>query len=311
MTDLVAHYGLAEMPFRLTPDGRHFFESAGHARAVAHLVFGLEQAEGFIVVTGEVGAGKTTLIERLWSELDRSQFAVARIVTSQLDGDDLLRLVCRGFGAEAVGGKAVLVESLAERLRALRAGGRRAVLAVDEVQGLSPDALEELRMLSNLMEGHAPLLQTLLFGQPQFRRTLASADLDQLRQRVLASFHLGPLDAAETHGYVLHRLRGAGWSGRPGWDEACSARVHAHSGGVPRRINRLCARLLLYGALERAETITAAMVDRTAAELDADLAGGEPAAAAAPDLRERIDQLEDRLRRRETTFRRLMELLGA
>jgi len=297
-----AFYDLRAAPFQLTPDSRFYFESRAHARAVAHLTFGLAQGEGFIVVTGEVGAGKTTLLEHLLGQLDHETYAVARVNTTQVSGDDLFRLAMAGYGidvarsdrmgADGIGAdrmgadKATLLLRFAEVLSEHRLSGRRCLLVVDEVQNLSLAALEELRMLSNLTEGGRASLQTILLGQPQFRAMLASPDLDQLRQRVLASYHLGPLSREETSRYILHRLGTVGWRGRPRWDEAAFAAVFAHSGGLPRRINRLCGRVLLYGALEETDEITAAMVEATAEELARDLEGGDPEAGdlAAGDL---------------------------
>lgn len=272
-------YGLHEHPFQMTPDARLYFPSTAHERAHAHLTYGLAQHEGFIVVTGEVGAGKTTLIERLCEELDPHGFVIARISTTLISGDDMLRLVADAFGAEPEGNKAAVLRGIAS---ALRHSGRRHLLIVDEAQGLVPAALEELRMLSNLTHPGQPPLQTLLMGQPQLRRLLVSPALAQLRQRVLASYHLGGLSREETHAYVMHRLRAVGWAGRPRWEEAALDLVHAHSEGLPRRINRLCARVLLSGALEGTDELTAGMVAMVAQELEQDLGGGAMIRAPAP-----------------------------
>ena len=309
-----SHYGFTGSPFQLTPDARFFFGSRAHSRAIAHLTFGLAQAEGFIVVTGEVGSGKTMLVERLWSQLDRNTYALARVSTTQLSGDELLRLVLAGFEVATHGlDKAAMLLAFQEALRQHRLTGRRCLLAVDEAQNLSLAALEELRMLSNLAEDGRASLQTILLGQPQFRRTLASPELDQLRQRVLASYHLGPLDPAETRAYVEHRLATVGWTGAPEIEAAAFAAVHRHSGGLPRRINRLCARLLLYGALEQAKILTAAMVDGTAHELDQDLEGPPGSIVQEPILREdlqgRVAALEAAAARRERVLQRLLDLL--
>jgi putative secretion ATPase (PEP-CTERM system associated) len=274
-------YGFSAPPFQLTPDSRFFFASRAHARALAHMTFGLAHDEGFIVVTGEIGAGKTTLIERLLSELDREVFAVARISTTQVSGDDLFRLAMAGFGVNAPqASKATLLLACEEVLREHRMAGRRSLLIVDEVQNLSLEALEELRLLSNLSAGGRASLQTLLVGQPQFRRTLASPELAQLRQRVLAACHLGPIEREETRGYVLHRLTTVGWRGTPSFEETAFDLVYDASGGIPRRINRLCGRVLLAGALQGASEITTTMVAGAAAELARDLEG------VPPDLRD-------------------------
>ena len=324
-------YNFTGMPFQLTPDSRFFYSSRGHGRAIAHLIYGLSQGEGFIIVTGEVGAGKTTLVERLWSELDRETYTLARINTTQVSNDDLFRLTMAAFGIQTdATDKATLIRLFAAMLAEHRAEGRRCLLVVDEVQNLTLAALEELRMLSNITEGGQASLQTILLGQPQFRRKLASPDLDQLRQRVLASYHLGPLDAAETRGYIEHRLREVDWQDDPAFTEEAFAAIYRHTGGMPRRINRLAARVLLYAALEEAHEIDARIVDATADELHADLEGGgegvgeselgaeviplRPAHAAeartVAELQRRIEVLEEIVARRERVFQRLMDVFG-
>ncbi|MBY0338170.1 MAG: AAA family ATPase [Acetobacteraceae bacterium] len=316
---LIEHYGLREHPFLMTPDPRLFYPSQGHARAYAHLTYGLAQREGFVIVTGEVGAGKTTLIERLCGELDPTLYAVARVATTQVQGDDLLRLVAHAFHVPPDGTKAALLTGIADALRQGAAAGRRHLLIVDEAQALSPSALEELRMLSNITDDGRALLQTLLLGQPQLRRLLASPDLDQLRQRVLASYHLSGLSREETHAYVEHRLRAAGWSGSPRWEEEALDVVHRHSGGIPRRINRLCSRVLLAGALDGSDLFTPAMVEGTALELEDDLGAGLPDAAPSrpvgqplqlTELTHRLDVLERATQRQERLFNRLMDLVS-
>jgi len=313
------YYGFREHPFLMTPDARLFYASAAHSKAYAHLMYGLAQREGFVVVTGEVGAGKTTLIERLCGELDPQGFAIARISTSQVSGDDLLRLVADSFGASAEGEKAIVLRGI---IAALRTGEKRHLLIVDEAQALSPTALEELRMLSNITDGSRALLQTILLGQPQLRTLMGSPDLDQLRQRVLASYHLGGLSREETHAYVEHRMRAVGWQGFPGWGDGALDIVHDQTGGIPRRINRLCSRVLLGGVLEQAELLTAEMVQATAEELEEDLVGGSTGDDAAGGtmpgydldsfnaLASRVEALERQIARRERVFNRLMDLVA-
>src|SRR5580658_203957 len=272
-------YKLTGIPFQLTPDRRFFFSSSGHARAIAHLVYGLGQEEGFIVITGEVGAGKTTLVEHLWTQLDRNTYVTSRVVTTQVAGDDLLKLVLANFGLETSGmDKAALLWRFESLAREQQAWGRRLVLVVDEVQNLSLGALEELRMLSNITVDGKASVQTILLGQPQFRPILASRDAEQLRQRVLASFHLGPLSDLETRLYIEHRLKTVGWTGNPHWDEDAFAAVHRHTGGTPRRVNTLCSRVLQFGALDERASITGEMVDEVAEEMAEGLNGVEPTA---------------------------------
>lgn len=331
------YYHLNGMPFQLTPDSRYFFGSKGHSRAISHLIYGLSQGEGFIVVTGEVGAGKTTLVERLWSQLDRDTYTVARISTTQVSGEDLFRLAMAGFGLEDdTPGRAHLLRRFEMLLQEHQAAGRRCLLVVDEVQNLTLAALEELRMLSNMTEDGQASLQTILLGQPQFRRKLASPDLDQLRQRVLASYHLGPLSEEETRGYIEHRLAEVGWEGDPAWSAEAYAAVFRHTGGMPRRINRLAGRVLLYAALEETHSIDAGIVNATADELHADLEGGgegvgetELGAEVIPlrlaaqggmgqgeagrsyaDLLRRVEVLEEAVARRERLFQRLVDMFG-
>ena len=316
------YYGLSAMPFQLTPDSRFFYGSTGHSRAISHLVYGLAQEEGFIVVTGEVGAGKTTLVERLWSQLDRSTYTIARVMTTQVSADDLLRLAAGAFGVEEAADKATLLRRIEATLRMHRAEGRRTLLVVDEVQGLSIAGLEELRMLSNVSEDGRALLQTILLGQPEFRITLARPELNQLRQRVLASYHLGPLSIEETRAYIEHRLHAVGWTGdRPRWDDGAFAAIHRHTAGIPRRINRLCSRVLLYGALEESQVITGPMVGSTSAELERDIgseaAPGLPLSTQSPaqlpggELTGRVMALENAVQRQERVFERLLGLLGS
>jgi general secretion pathway protein A len=321
-------YRFSGLPFLLTPDPRFYFGSSVHTRAISHLIYGLSQEEGFIVITGEVGAGKTTLVEHLWSQLDRESYIIARVVTTLVSGDDLVRLAMAGFGLDDSQGanKATLLRRFEQWVHGQRQHGRRCLLVVDEAQNLPLAALEELRMLSNItVEGRASV-QTILLGQPQFRATLAGSAMEQLRQRVLASYHLGPLSETETRQYIEHRLRMVGWQGDPAWEDAAFASVHRHTGGLPRRINTLCSRVLLLGALEEVHAITAAMVDTTAGELEHDLGVTHPASAPRTPhdatladlldddrdaLTQRIEALERRLDRQDRLFHRLLDRLGS
>lgn len=313
-------YHLAGQPFLLTPDPRFFYGSAGHSRAIAHLVYGLSQQEGFIVITGEVGSGKTMLIEQLWSQLDRDSYVISKVVTSQGSSDDLFRMAMRNFGIGETSGvdKATLVRRFEELVRSYRAQGRRCLLVIDEAQALSLAAMEELRMLSNVTIDGKASVQTILVGQPQLRAMLASQDFEQLRQRILASHHLGPLTETETRRYIRHRLRLVGGDDDPIWDDATFPAIFRHTGGIPRRINTLCSRVLLLAALEETHTITAAMVDETADELARDLGAGieplpsliaKPSGDELPDLIRRVETLERNSFLQEQAFKRMLDLL--
>ena len=189
-----AFYGLSGKPFQLNPDPSFYFGSKQHKRARAYLEYGVQRNEGFIVITGEVGAGKTTLVRGLLASLDRDKVLAANLVTTQLDAEDTLRLVGAAFGVRVKDlSKADVLLSLEAFLVSQASQGKRCLLIVDEAQNLTPRAVEELRMLSNFQYGQQALLQTFLVGQPEFRAILQSPSMQQLRQRVTATCHLGPM----------------------------------------------------------------------------------------------------------------------
>ena len=267
-----AFYGLTGKPFQLNPDPEFFFASRGHARAYAYLQYGLYQGEGFIVVTGEVGAGKTTLVRSLLKRLDSEKVVAAQIVTTQLDAEDLLKSVAAAFGIPArANGKAELLGNIEAFLVGLVPQRRRALLVVDEAQNLSARAVEELRMLSNFQLESRALLQSFLIGQPELRQVLHGGQLQQLRQRVIASYHLGPLDRSETQAYVEHRLKHVAWSGNPSFQPETFEAIHAVSGGIPRRINLVCNRVLLAGYLAERRAVAPADVMAVANEIRKEL----------------------------------------
>lgn len=266
-------FKLRAKPFQLNPDPAFFFGSKGHRRAMAYLEYGLHQHEGFIVVTGEVGAGKTTLVRSLLQHLDPQRIIAANLVSTQVDESEILRMVAAAFGVPSRGlDKPGLLLALETYFVSLAAAGKRALLIVDEAQNLSRDAVEELRMLSNFqLEDHA-LLQSFLIGQPEFRDIMQSAQMQQLRQRVIASYHLGPMASDETRAYVEHRLGHVGWEGDPSFDDDAFAAIHEYSGGVPRRINGLCDRALLGAYLGERHRIGGEDVRELIAELDEEFA---------------------------------------
>ncbi|MES2096302.1 MAG: AAA family ATPase [Pseudomonadota bacterium] len=278
------HYGLSGRPFALTPDPKFWFDTATHKKAMAYLGYGLSQGEGFIVITGDIGAGKTTLVGHVMATIDRDRLHVIKIVSSQIEADDLLRLVATGLEVETAGlMKAQLLVAIERGLHAVARSGRRTLLIVDEAQALHTGALEELRMLSNFQAGGHALLQIFLLGQPEFRAALHGSDrLEQLRQRIIAVHHLDPMTADEVAPYIEHRLKLVGWTGRPHFtDDAYSALFHG-SDGVPRRLNQLAGRVLLLGAIEQLDTIDGSVVNAVAADINGDLPTPEPVTIAAP-----------------------------
>ena len=264
------HFGLTGQPFQLTPDARFWFGSRAHRKAMAYLGYGLAQGEGFIVVTGEVGAGKSTLVGHLLATIDRARLNAVSIVSTQVEGDDMLRLVAQGLGvATAAVEKARLLDLVERRLEDEARAGKRTLLIVDESQNLPVSALEELRMLSNFQVGGRALVQIFLLGQPEFRDKLSHADgLEQLRQRVIANHHLDAMGSDEIEAYVTHRLKTVGWQGRPIFAEDSWPALHRHSGGIPRRVNQLANRLMLFAAVEGQGRIDSAAVEAVVADLE-------------------------------------------
>ena len=277
------HYGLSGPPFSLTPPEQGFFDSESHGKALAYLQYGLQQGEGFIVVTGAVGTGKSTVVNRLFAELDPEKLDAARIVTSQIQASAALRMILDAFGLRCRSSdKGIMVRDLEKFLGARREQGRRALLVIDEAQNLPPRTLEEIRMLSNLTAGGQSLLQTFLVCQPQFQRVLSDPSMEQFRQRVIGWCHLEPMSATEVGAYVRHRLVQVGWNGNPGIAEAALAVVHRESGGIPRMVNQMCNRLLLFGALEQLAWLDAEHAEAAIADLRAEQNGAGPAPEAAP-----------------------------
>jgi len=278
-------FGLAEKPFSITPDPRYLYLSGRHAEALAHLVYGINEAGGFIQLTGEVGTGKTTTIRSLLARAPKSA-EIALILNPRLSAAEFLRSLCEelGLGVDDSHDDDTknLVDLLNRYLLRAHAAGRRVVLVVDEAQNLAPDVLEQVRLLTNLETETQKLLQIILIGQPELRKLLAREDLRQIAQRITARFHLDPLSREETYAYVRHRLRVAGAT-TDIFTHAALRELYRVSGGVPRVINIVCDRALLGAYTQELHLVPGALVRRAGAEVFGHelMPGWMPAAAAA------------------------------
>jgi len=277
-----AFYGLTNKPFQLNPDPSFYFGSKQHRRAKAYLDYGVSRNEGFIVITGEIGAGKTTLLRALIDGLHGTNVIVGHLVTTQLGAEDTLRMVGAAFGFRVKDvPKSELLITLEAFLISQTSKGKRCLLIVDEAQNLTPRAVEELRMLSNFQFGNQALMQSFLVGQPEFREILQRPEMEQFRQRVAATCHIGPLDPEETKHYIEHRLKCAGSTGKPSFDADTFDAIFKASNGIPRRINSLCDRLLLLGFLAGKTHLVKADVDEVVREFAQEANVPVPKAAVA------------------------------
>jgi general secretion pathway protein A len=272
-----AFFGLREKPFALSPDPRFLFLSAAHREALAHLLYGIEQGEGFIAVTGEVGTGKTTLCRTLLRRLG-GEVEVAFVFNPKLSARELLEAILVELGVEKRGDSArELVDELNHYLLERRRQGRRVLLIIDEAQGLASDTLEQVRLLSNLETETDKLIQILLLGQPELDALLESRELRQLRQRIGVRWRLAPLSRDEAGAYVRHRLRVSAGSDRDHlFAESALREVYRRSHGIPRVVNLLCDRALLAAFAESAPAIRPAHVRRAAREVEIGRGGAEP-----------------------------------
>ncbi|WP_411817677.1 XrtA/PEP-CTERM system-associated ATPase [Hyphococcus sp. DH-69] len=277
------YFKLSDAPFRLNPDPRFFYGSRSHNKAMAYLHYGLKQAEGFIVITGPVGAGKSMVIGHLLDQLNSSNVVAANLLTSNVEPNELLSQILSAFRIEAEGeGRTGEIEAFEDYLFDQLNRGRRVLLIIDEAQNLPFKTLEELRMLSNLDYEGTPLFQVFLVGQPEFRTIIESSEMEQLRQRVIASYHLESLSEEETRDYILHRLSVAGWQEDPVFADGAFKIIFEETTGLPRRINTLCNRLMLYCSLEKKHEITPKIVETVCAELREEKLEARKQAAAMP-----------------------------
>lgn len=281
-------YNLRERPFALSPDPEYLFLSHVHSEALDSIRYGIESRAGFIVVTGEIGSGKTTLLQTVLQRLD-DRTVIARVVNTMLDPRELLDAIALDFGLTNISpSKPVLLRDLGLFLVEQRRQGRRPLLVIDEAQNLSPQALEEVRLLSNLETEKSKLLQILLAGQPNLREKIASADLEQFRQRIAVSYHLLPLAPPETEAYINFRLEHAALGQPLRFPADACTLIHDVTGGVPRLINVLCDAALVFGYAEERRTIDRPLIEEVITELEETGIVRRPVAAGtatvAPDL---------------------------
>ncbi|MBO8084785.1 MAG: AAA family ATPase [Marichromatium sp.] len=271
-------YALGADPFRLSPDHRFCFTHRNYARARSYIDYALHRGEGFVMITGRPGTGKTTLINDLLDRLPTQEVSVSMLVSTQLAAEDLLRMTAHGFGLSAgAPRKADVLQGLMAFLERQHQAGRRALLIIDEAQDLAASALEELRLLTNLQRQGRPLLQIVLVGQERLRELVQGPDMEQVHQRLVAAWHLEPLGPVETLAYVRHRLEKGGWHGDPEFAPGVLRTVFEFSGGVPRRINLICSRLLLHGFIEERRLISAEDAEGVLDELQQEsLTGASP-----------------------------------
>jgi general secretion pathway protein A len=302
------YFQLRERPFALSPDPEYLYPSRGHQEALSYLRYGVEGHAGFVVITGEIGSGKTTMLQALLGRLDRN-ITVARIVNTMLDPRELLEAIVLDFGFDPTGmSKPVLLQKLAEFLVQQRQAGRLTLLVIDEAQNLSLPALEEIRMLSNLETEKSKLIQIVMIGQPELREKLSLPQLSQLRQRITVSYHLQPLDAEETRNYINHRLRRAAIGAPVTFPHDVTDLIHARSRGVPRIINVIADATLLFAYGIDRHDIDVGTATEALAELDAtgvlasyEQEGADAAHATTVSVAETEEalRLADEMRRRE------------
>jgi general secretion pathway protein A len=264
-------YGLTQAPFDITPNPRFLFNSAKHREAINHLLYGIRERKGFVQLTGEVGAGKTTLCRALLEQLD-DHFSTALILNPVLNADELMRAIATEFGLDVKGlDRMESITAISDHLLQQVLSGKETVLIIDEAQNLTEDLLEQVRLLSNIETDDRKLLQIVLMGQPELRERLNSPRLRQLRQRITVRYHLAALRPAEMAQYIQHRLYLAGGTGIPRFTRPALWRIFRYSKGIPRLINAVCDKALLAGFVEQSDRITFRMAGRAIRELEGDI----------------------------------------
>lgn len=262
------HYGLKEPPFAITPNPRFLFYSTKHREAYNHLLYGIRERKGFVQLTGEVGAGKTTLCRAMLDALD-GQFATALILNPVMSPNEMMKAIAIEFGLAVEGMDRLETIAVINEFLLWRASqGKDAVLIIDEAQNLTDELLEQVRLLSNLETDDRKLLQIVLMGQPELRNRLNAHGLRQLRQRITVRYHLSALTREEVADYIRHRIHVSGGNGKPSFTQPAIWRIHRYSGGVPRLVNAVCDKTLLAGFVNQTDKVDFGLVGRAIRELE-------------------------------------------
>jgi general secretion pathway protein A len=266
-------YGLKEPPFTITPNPRFLYFSAKHREALNHLLYGIRERKGFVQLTGEVGAGKTTLCRALLEELPSDQYSTALILNPVLNPEQLIQAIATEFGLDVRGkDRFQTLQIINHFLLEEMAKQRDVVLIIDEAQNLTTELLEAVRMLSNLETDDRKLLQIVLMGQPELRDRLNEHEMRQLRQRITVRYHLRPLRFNEVKDYIRHRLHVSGANGTPYFSNAAVWRIFNYSKGIPRLVNAVCDKCLLAGFVHQREDISFNLAGQAVRELEGELA---------------------------------------